>query len=523
MRQRCFSCVEAVFPAFRPRCSALSFQNANIRICFHSETDFTFKFRVPASILSQILVHGVEFCQEGVEGLGHGCKLRGFCPRRLIHVCRSGLSAPVVLHIELHVCRSGLSAPVVFHIELHVCIFGPSAPVVLLIELHGCRLRGFAPVVLLIVRHVYGSVFCHAEFLLKRFLFLINCSIFVERIRKVILTLIVDIVYNNRCVRRVNVLTYHKSNIMKKYSFREAEAKCEATFSYTKHDWWHLYTLGKETSIIFSDDDDYRYSMNQMAKCSSEFPELAIVAFELMSNHLHIVLTGEEKRVNDYFAVFRHRLVRYFAKRNVVLADEFKMTLKKIKDLASLRNVIVYVNRNGYVVQPNHTPFSYPWGTGFCYFNMEPKGLPLLKDMPYRDLRKFFKARPPENPESMQMMNGYVMPSSYCAVKLGMAMFRDAHHYFSLLTKNVEEYLGIAKELDDGEFLTDNEMYAQLSKILQSVYGVSSVKELSKAQVRELAKKLHYEYRSSNGQVSRMLGLTKYDVDAMFPLSKSRE
>lgn len=247
---------------------------------------------------------------------------------------------------------------------------------------------------------------------------MINCSIFVERIRKVILTLIVDIVYNNRCVRRVNVLAYHKSNIMKKYSFREAEAKCEATFSYTKHDWWHLYTLGKETSIIFSDDDDYRYSMNQMAKCSSEFPELAIVAFELMSNHLHIVLTGEEKRVNDFFAVFRHRLVRYFAKRNVVLTDEFKMTLKKIKDLASLRNVIVYVNRNGYVVQPNYTPFSYPWGTGFCYFNMEAKGLPLLKNMTYRDLRKFFKSRPPENPESMQMMNGYVMPSSYCAVKL---------------------------------------------------------------------------------------------------------
>ena len=65
----------------------------------------------------------------------------GFCPRRLIYVCIFGLSAPVVL---------------------------------------------------LIVRHVYGSVFCHADFLLKRFVFLINCSIFVERIRKVILTLIVD-------------------------------------------------------------------------------------------------------------------------------------------------------------------------------------------------------------------------------------------------------------------------------------------------------------------------------------------
>ena len=94
MRQRCFSCVEACFsenwfaslalklffPAFMPRCSALSFQNANIRICFHSETDFTFKFRVPVSILSQILVTGVEFCHEGVVGLGHGCRLRGFAP-----------------------------------------------------------------------------------------------------------------------------------------------------------------------------------------------------------------------------------------------------------------------------------------------------------------------------------------------------------------------------------------------------------------------------------------------------------
>lgn len=128
-------------------------------------------------------------------------------------MCISGLSVPVVPLFHCHVYKSWISAP---RRLIYVCIFGLSAPVVLLS-----------------VRHVYGSVFCHADFLLKRFLYLINCSIFVERIRKVILTLIVDIVYNNRCVRRVNVLTYHKSNIMKKYSFREAEAKCEATFSYT--------------------------------------------------------------------------------------------------------------------------------------------------------------------------------------------------------------------------------------------------------------------------------------------------
>ena len=33
--------------------------------------------------MSQILVPGVEFCQEGVVGLGHGGQIAGFCPRRL--------------------------------------------------------------------------------------------------------------------------------------------------------------------------------------------------------------------------------------------------------------------------------------------------------------------------------------------------------------------------------------------------------------------------------------------------------
>ena len=49
--------------------------------------------------MSQILVPGVEFCQEGVVGLGHGCRLRGF--------------APVGFHIVLHGGESLVSASVV--------------------------------------------------------------------------------------------------------------------------------------------------------------------------------------------------------------------------------------------------------------------------------------------------------------------------------------------------------------------------------------------------------------------------
>lgn len=99
-------------------------------------------------------------------------------------------------------------------------------------------------------------------------------------------------------------------------------------------------------------------------------------------------------------------------------------------------------------------------------------------------------------------------------------MFRDAHHYFNMVSKNVESYSGIAIELDDGEFLTDNELFSQLCKLLRTTYGVTSPKELTKQQKYDIAKKLHFDFRSSNGQIRRVLGITQYEIDTLFPLNK---
>lgn len=40
--------------------------------------------------------------------------------------------------------------------------------------------------------------------------------------------------------------------------------------------------------------------MNLMARCSTEFQELVIVAFEIMNNHIHIVLAGEEEKIKEF-------------------------------------------------------------------------------------------------------------------------------------------------------------------------------------------------------------------------------
>ncbi len=125
------------------------------------------------------------------------------------------------------------------------------------------------------------------------------------------------------------------------------------------------------------------------------------------------------------------------------------MSLKPVPDLKALRNTIVYVNRNGYVVTPECTPFSYPWGTGpyyFCRFLPDAR----LSDLKDRAARRMFKGRNPHLPGDYLVINGHIAPPSYCDIRLGMAMFRDAHHYFWMVSKDVEAYEEIAKDLDDG-------------------------------------------------------------------------
>ena len=307
---------------------------------------------------------------------------------------------------------------------------------------------------------------------------------------------------------------------MKRISYIESERMCEATFL-SGGRWWHLYTPGNLTSLVFANDDDYRFAMNLMARCLAEFPTLAVIAFEIMSNHIHIVLSGDERIINEFFATYRKRLKRYLStKAQSRFSNQFQMSLKPVNDLKALRDTIVYVNRNGYVVDPSHTPFSYPWGTGRYYFN-DVQFAKKLSDVSDIGIRRMFRSRNPHLPENYRIIDGYVSPLEYCAVKLGMAMFRNAHQYFYMISKNIEAYENLAAELDDGEFLTDSELFTQVVKIVNSNYNVSNIRDLTPAQKHDLARKLRCDYRSSNGQIRRILGLSQYEVDSLFPLSAS--
>jgi hypothetical protein len=298
-------------------------------------------------------------------------------------------------------------------------------------------------------------------------------------------------------------------------TFTEKEKACTCTFI-KGGPYWHLYTNGKETSLIFKENQDFTFGVNVLAQTTLMFPSVRIIAFTLMDNHIHILASGEKECLTEFFAFFRKRIFRGL---NIPKSSGFTPQIKGITDLSSMRNHIVYIHRNGYVADKGHTPYSYPWGTGPYYFGPVLPILRTFKDTTTVERRKMFLGRIPDIPKEWKMTGGYIVPPSFCSIAFGMAMFRDAHQYYFFLNKNIEEYQSLAAELDDSEFLSDSEAYTRILAVLKTDYNGTNMNALTKAQKSDLARKLRHDFRSSNGQIRRILGLSQYEVDSLFPLS----
>ena len=301
-------------------------------------------------------------------------------------------------------------------------------------------------------------------------------------------------------------------------SFAEKEQLCEELFL-SRGPFYHLCTPGEETLTLFENEDDFRFSMNLIALATHLTPDINIITFEVMRSHLHVIGEGRIDAAWNWFGSVRKRLYRFYQSTGRVRnLDAFQPNIIEINDLQFLRNSIAYVNRNGYLVHPECTPFSYPWGANRFYFNPDAR---LRRDSCYGDLsydekRHLFRSNSIEYPAAHTLVDGYVSPANYCDFLLGESLFREASHYFNLISRAVEGYRDIAKLLGDSFFCTDDELFLIVRQISKDKYGISRPETLPPDQKQELAKIMHYEYKAGDQQVRRMLRVKEADIRALF-------
>ena len=300
-------------------------------------------------------------------------------------------------------------------------------------------------------------------------------------------------------------------------TFSNSEQHCMATFM-NGGPYWHLCTPGQYTEILCESEEDYKFYMNLIAICAA-LSGVIILTFQVMSNHFHFILEASEEKCKDFFNRLKNRMLRYYplSGRSKNL-KQFNEKILPIDNLESLRNEIVYSNRNGYLADSKYTPFSYPWGSSYAYYNFLP-GIEYHKafmDLTDREKKALCKSRVLELPEEYRVYNGIIVPESYCNIKKGEALFRNANHNFSKISKNYEAYSAVAKALGESTVLTDNEMFSVISAKSKREHGENQPSRLSQNVKLDYARFMRQDYFASEGQIHRILALDLSVVRELF-------
>ena len=261
--------------------------------------------------------------------------------------------------------------------------------------------------------------------------------------------------------------------------------------------------------LIFMSDEDFKAGMSILAICVRLHPDIRVFAFQLMSNHIHLVIGGDPQRIQVFFKYFVGRLNKYFDGRASL--KDISLKLFPIGDLSYMRNAIAYVNRNGYVVNNNVTPFSYRWGSSPFFFQPMVVNYAKMcgKPIGVLGIRSLMHARSCDRLKDLQTIEGYVSPLEFCDIPLAESIFRDAKQYFYHISRNVEMYSEIAKSIGESIYVNDDDLYLAAVKIAREHYGTNDLRTLDTAGKLELAKRLHFDYNAGEKQLERLLKIDK--------------
>lgn len=265
--------------------------------------------------------------------------------------------------------------------------------------------------------------------------------------------------------------------------------------------------------VWFRNDQDYKVGMNYVAIIAIT-SGITVLAFILMSNHVHLLLQCSREEAERFINEFKRRYSEYLNRRYGT--DDF-LRLNKIDvrpvflEDESLEKAFAYILMNCVAANICLTANDYPWSSAGIYFNLNtPRGV-RFGDLPITTRRRLLHSRA-EIPDGVLIgEDGYILPGSYIPVKFVESVFKTPKrmNYFLLSSSKAKRVL----EAEGGlPAFTDNTIMSAIPDLCRSLFRRSGADELSEKEKAELIKQVKYRFGADVYQISRVLGMTYSDV-----------
>ena len=279
--------------------------------------------------------------------------------------------------------------------------------------------------------------------------------------------------------------------------------------------YFHAYTKGLEDKQLFRDREDFIAGMNLLAVVCSTFPQLKLLAFVLMSNHVHFVLYGAEQQAKEFMDIYKNLFSRYVRTRYGE-AKYLRHLLTTVSEVAleneGLKRLIAYVLNNPVKAGINCVATGYEWSSARCYFCFDDQSSSRqMSSFGAREQRSILHTKK-KLPETWLVNSSlYVEPKSYVDYRLVEDIFgrSTSMQFFMSAT------LGIKRGATESITFSDSVIQSALDEILEKKYGVSSLGQLDFTMKKNLVKDMKVRFTASSKQIARIVGLSINDVMRM--------
>lgn len=268
-----------------------------------------------------------------------------------------------------------------------------------------------------------------------------------------------------------------------------------------------------EDKVLFLDDEDFKVAMNYVPAVALE-TDVKMLAFNLMSNHMHFVPMCERADAESFINEFKRRYSYYFHNRYGV-REVLRRVDVDIRLLPagteSIERGIAYTQMNPVAARICQHPSLYLWGTGDAFFNAKPHSGTRLDELSLRQRRRLLHSKSELPGNLIVGEGGFILPSSYVYVGYVEKLFRTSERYTYFLNSSSKA----RKQLESTEALPafrDHVISPAIVDLCNSLFRKQSLKELSPEEIPELLRQLRRRFSMDISQLSRLTGFSYADV-----------
>lgn len=283
---------------------------------------------------------------------------------------------------------------------------------------------------------------------------------------------------------------------------------------------YHISTEGLEQVTLLKDEEDYRVAWNYLALVAWR-TGVDIVAFVLMSNHIHTLLACRDIiQARKAIALFKQLLSTYLRNKYGVshVLHNSSDSISLIDSIKYLRNCIAYIFRNPISARICTKPEEYKWSSYHSCFRSAACGNARnMADMKYRERRQVMHSS--RNLSECPLLvddDGYVTLDSFVRNDIVSNAFLNSGKSFMYHLGSCNdaktEYELVYQPMRE---VTDNDMYEEVSRYVAVRFRDKAISDLTTAEKCSILKALFFNHKTTVPQLSRIIDLPRELVRKM--------